>query len=422
MGRRALAIVAALLMLASGWVGLAVWRALAAAGSSLSQLETVMEIVSLTKTNYVDPVSATDLLRKYVQTGTIDGMLSVLGDPYTRYLDPPSWQELQIHTSANFAGVGMYLAQKENQLIVQAPIPGSPAQAAGVQPGDVIVKIGDRSTAGMSQDEAVGLIRGPAGTTVRLELQRAGVARPIVVELRRQVVHVPTVTGVTMLPGGVGYLRLTEFSEPSPGQLDQALNRLRAQGMQALLLDLRSNPGGLLETSVAVASRFLDSGPIVYVVSRNAQTQVYSAIPRIPTAVYDLPMVVLVNGGTASAAEIVSGALQDAGRAKLVGTRTFGKGLVQTLIPLRSGGALSLTTSRYLTRAKRTIHHTGIVPDVVVPDPPVDKLADYLFRDRAQLDDPQLRAGYELLLRELAAGPSGATGASGAVQPEQKAA
>lgn len=397
------------LVISSGAGLLLVAKGATEAGQSLAQLEKVYEIVMLVKTNYVDPVSATDLLKAYSDKGSIEGMLATLGDPYTRYLDPKAWEQIQIDTTGTFAGLGLYVGITEDGAItVTAPIAGTPAEKAGILPGDQVIKIDDRSTEGMSLDEAVSLMRGPEGTQVRLELKRKDSVKPIVVTITRETIHVPSVMGTSMLPGGVGYVRLLQFSQSTAGELDVALAKLVSQGMKALVLDLRFNPGGLLDISVAVASRFIAEGPVVWVVSRDDRSQVYAAWGRSTlvanggTPLYTQPMVVLVNGYSASASEIVSGALQDAGRAKLVGTKTFGKGLVQTLIPLRSGGALSLTTSRYLTRGKRAIDKEGIQPDIEVADPPLEDMAGYLSAEEPDLKDPQLRAAHEYLLRQLA--------------------
>lgn len=405
-----------LTLLLSSVASLALVRGASQAGESLSQIQRVMEIVSYVKSMYVDPVGATDLLRAYSEKGTIEGMLATLNDPYTRYLDPQAWEQVQIETTGSFAGIGLWVAMsKDGEVTAVAAIPGTPAEEAGVLPGDVVLRIDDQETKGMSLDEAVHRIRGPEGTKVRLELKRKDVSQPIVVEITRKLIHVPSVSGVSLLPGGVGYLRLMQFQENSETELDQALARLKQQGAKAILLDLRFNPGGLLDTAVAVASRFIETGPIVWQKSRNGREVVYAAWGRqavvanggVPA--YSEPMAVLVNGYSASASEIVAGALKDAGRATLVGTKTFGKGLIQTLIPLRSGGALSLTTARYLTRGKHAIDKEGIKPDVEVPDPQPEAMAEYLGSDRPDLRDPQLRAAHELLLKKLVE-----TGGSGA--------
>ncbi|MBE3577049.1 MAG: S41 family peptidase [Limnochordales bacterium] len=414
-----------LVLLISSGIGLFLLpKGVTGAGQNLTELAKVYEIVMLVKNYYVDKVSATDLLKAYSDKGSIEGMLATLGDPYTRYLDPQAWEQVQIDTTGTFAGLGLYVGMSEEGAVtVTAPIPGTPAEKAGILPGDRVLKIDGRSTEGMSLDEAVSLMRGPEGTQVRLELAREGVPEPIVVTITRETIHVPSVTGTSMLPGGVGYVRLLQFSQSTASELDTALARLISEGMKALILDLRFNPGGLLDVSVAVASRFIAEGPIVWVVSRGERSQVYTAWGRSAlianggTPLYTEPMAVLVNGYSASASEIVSGALQDAGRAKLVGTKTFGKGLVQTLIPLRSGGALSLTTSRYLTRGKRTIEKEGIRPDIEVADPPLEDMASYLSADKPDLKDPQLRAAHEYLVRQLAAQqtPPG-HGAGGAIR------
>ena len=362
-------------------------------------LATVLEVVGVIRTHYLEPVSAVDLLAAYVRTGTINGMLrEALGDPYTRYMNPRAYQQMQIETAGHYAGIGIYLGIKDNRLMVIAPIPGTPAARAGLRAGDLIVAVDGRPTADMSQDEATSAIRGPKGTAVRLTIERDG--RRFDVDIVRDEIDVPAVAGVQMLPGQIGYVRLLQFSEKASRELDEALNRLEQQGYRALVLDLRNNPGGLLSAAVDVANLFLSRGPIVHIVGRQGERQTISASPfRTHPRV---PMVVLVNGGTASASEIVAGALRDHGVATVVGTHTFGKGLVQTVIPLRRGDAVSVTTQKYQTAGGHFIGDQGIRPDVVVEPPP--DLADSFPTLDGTVDprDVQLQRAVDVLRQQLA--------------------
>ncbi len=367
------------------------------------ELRTVLEVVALVKTQYVDPVEAIDLLRAYVDSGSINGMLAaVLKDPYTRHMDAQAFSQMQIDTTGHFAGIGIMVGLKDDRLTVIAPIENTPAHRAGLRGGDRIIAIDSRSSEFMSLDEAVSLMRGKEGTQVTLTIER-GTAPPFEVfdvMIVRDIIEVPSVTDVVIIQDDpwpvtepVGYIRLSQFSERSSQELEEALQLMASNRVKKLVLDLRNNPGGLLSAAVEVSSKFLDGGPVVHVVGRNNAKKTYTALPRASQD--DFEMVVLVNGFSASASEIVAGALQDRGVATVVGERTFGKGLVQVVIPMRDGSALSLTSARYQTAGGRFIDKTGIEPDVEV------KLDEDLLAgidlSTPSLEDPQLLKALEIL-------------------------
>jgi carboxyl-terminal processing protease len=294
----------------------------------------------------------------------IRGMLAGLDDPYTRFMDPREFKEMQIDTSGELSGVGIQLSLDKDtkELVVVSPIEGSPASRAGVQPKDVITAIDGKSTKGMSTEDAVKLIRGQAGTTVTLTLKRK--AQVLEVPLTRERIELHAVDHqINTTPDGVkvGYIRLKQFNANATKDMRQAVQELESQGVQGYVLDLRSNPGGLLMASVEIARQWLNEGTIVSTKTRNGITDVKRATGR---ALTDKPLVVLVNEGSASASEILSGALQDNKRAVLVGQKTFGKGLVQSVRGLSDGSGMTVTIAKYLTPSGRDIHKHGISPDV----------------------------------------------------------
>ena len=294
----------------------------------------------------------------------IRGMLAGLDDPYTRFMDPREFKEMQIDTSGELSGVGIQLSLDKDtkELVVVSPIEGSPASRAGVQPRDVITSIDGKSTKGMSTEDAVTLIRGQAGTNVTLTLRRK--AQSLQVLLTRERIELHAVDHqINTTPDGVkvGYIRLKQFNANATKDMRLALQDLEAKGVQGYVLDLRSNPGGLLMASVEIARQWLNEGTIVSTKTRNGITDVRRATGR---ALTDKPLVVLVNEGSASASEILSGALQDNRRAVLVGQKTFGKGLVQSVRGLSDGSGMTVTIAKYLTPSGRDIHKHGITPDV----------------------------------------------------------
>lgn len=293
-------------------------------------------------------------------------MLAKLDDPYTRFMDPEEFESMRIDTQGQLTGVGIQLSQDEEtkQLIVVSPIEGSPAAEAGVLARDVITKIDGQSTEGMDVNAAVALIRGEEGTSVTLTLRRGD--REIEVPLTRARIELHPVryTRQTSPQGDVGYIRLTQFNDNASEEMEKAIEDLNGQNVNGYILDLRSNPGGLLDASVDIARMWYDEGGIVSTVNRQGVSEQYEANS---SALTDKPLVVLIDGGSASASEILSGALQDNDRATLVGTQSFGKGLVQSVRGLGDGrSGLAVTVAKYLTPNGRDINHSGIAPDVVV--------------------------------------------------------
>jgi carboxyl-terminal processing protease len=323
-------------------------------------LEAFTNILSIVKKNYVEDVETKNLIN-----GAINGMLTSL-DPHSAYLTPDLYKELQMDTQGRFGGLGIEITVKNGVLTVVSPIEDTPAFKAGVKPGDMIFKIEDDFTKDMTLVEAVKRMRGPKGTKINLSIKREGNPELINLTLTRDTIRVQSVRNRTLEPG-YGYVRLAQFQERSDRDLQKALEKLAAEqgGLKGLVLDLRNNPGGLLTQAVRVSDIFLDSGLIVYTDGRiDSQKQKFFA--QKEGSLTDFPIVVLVNGGSASASEIVAGALQDHKRAVVLGTKTFGKGSVQTILPLDDSSALRLTTARYFTPKGRSIQATGIVPDIVV--------------------------------------------------------
>src|SRR5580765_339803 len=334
-------------------------------------LEAFSNILSIVKKNYVDDVQTKSLV-----SGAINGMLNSL-DPHSAYLTPDLYKDLQSDTQGRFGGLGIEITVKGGILTVVSPIEDTPAAKAGIKPGDQIFKIEEEFTKDMSLVDAVKKMRGPRGSKINLTIKREGTPDLIDFNLVRDVIRVQSVKSRDLEPG-YGYIRLAQFQERSDRDMQRALEKMAGEkgGLKGLVLDLRNNPGGLLTQAVRIADLFLDSGMIVYTEGRiESQKQKYFA--QKDGSWMDFPIVVLVNGGSASASEIVAGALQDHKRAVVLGTKTFGKGSVQTILPLDDNSALRLTTARYYTPKGRSIQAMGIVPDIVVEStPPQDAKAD----------------------------------------------
>ena len=326
-------------------------------------LETFTSILSIVKKNYVDDVTSKDLI-----TGAINGMLSSL-DPHSAFLTPDLYKDLQMDTQGRFGGLGIEITIKNVVLTVVSPIEDTPAYKAGVKAGDQIIKIEDEFTKDMTLVDAVKKMRGNKGTKITISVKREGIAELLNFNLVRDTIRVQSVRS-RVLEEGYGYVRLAQFQERTDRDLQKSLETLSKEkgGLKGLVLDLRNNPGGLLTQAVRVSDMFLDSGMIVYTEGRlESQKQKYFAHKEGTWS--NFPIVVLVNGGSASASEIVAGALQDHKRAVILGTKTFGKGSVQTILPLDDNSALRLTTARYFTPKGRSIQATGIVPDIVIENP-----------------------------------------------------
>lgn len=345
----------------------------------LSELRQFTEVFGAIKSFYVEPVGDDKLFN-----GAISGMVANL-DPHSSYLDAEAFKELRVGTQGEFGGLGIEVGTEDGFVKVISPIEDTPAAKAGVKAGDLIVKIDDKPTKGMSLSDAVNLTRGKPKTEIRLTLLRKDVEKPIEVKIIRDVIRVQSVKS-KMLDDGIGYVRITQFQEHTGEYLVKAINTLQAKTpMKGLVLDLRNDPGGLLNAAVGVSAAFLPQNTLV--VSTDGRTEDSQRklvagpedylrgrekdyLKELSPIAKTVPMIVVVNGGSASASEIVAGALQDHGRAKVLGTQTFGKGSVQTILPLNNNTAIKLTTARYYTPNGRSIQAKGIEPDYVVTETP----------------------------------------------------
>ncbi|MGJ3250823.1 MAG: carboxyl-terminal processing protease CtpC [Elainellaceae cyanobacterium] len=330
-------------------------------------------------------------------------MLEQLEDPYTRFMDPQEFRNMQIDTSGELTGVGIQISQDEetDELIVVSPIEDTPAFEAGMMARDVIVEIDGESTEGMDINDAVNRIRGPVGSTVTLTVRREGEQLDFSIERARIEIHpVRYSLRAEDSQGGVGYIRLTQFSANAAEEMQEAIRELEKDNVEGYILDLRSNPGGLLYSSIDIARMWLEDGTIVSTVDRQGVTDRERANGRSLT---DKPLVVLVDGGSASASEILSGALQDNERAILVGTQTFGKGLVQSVRPLGDGSGLAITVAKYLTPSGRDINQEGIVPNIIIELSEAQR--EELSQDRTLIgtsSDPQYSEALEILQQAIA--------------------
>ena len=324
----------------------------------------------------------------------IGGMLASVKDKYTTFLTPKEYAALNEGLDGgNFSGVGVTIAIDDTTklLRVNDVIDGGPADKAGVHPGDVILTIDGKSTKGLSPDDDSKLLRGKEGTVVRLTIERSGAELSAPIAITRAVIHQPSVYS-KMLDGNIGYARLTVFGATTAAELSAALDKLEAQHAKAYVLDLRDNGGGYLNAAIEVSSKFIPSGPIVSVESRGGSNTQYDAED---TAIPSRPLAVLVNGYTASASEITSGALQDNGVGELIGEKTYGKGVVQSINPLPDGSAVKITSARYLTPRGRDINQIGITPDIITVEPKTARFGD-------PTNDPQLQSAITYLLGRIA--------------------
>lgn len=316
--------------------------------------------VQIVKSKYVEDVPVDQLM-----AGAIKGMVGSLGDPHSIYMDAKMFKDFMIETEGSFGGIGIVVGVKDKMLTVVSPIEGTPGDQAGIKSGDQIVKIDGQLTKELALDEAVNKIRGPEGSSVVLSIKR-GNEEIKEYTLVRSNIQIKTVTG-KLLPNQVGYIRIAMFNENTGNDFLKQYQELENQGMKAVVLDLRDNPGGLLEECVKVANKFVPKGPVVSVVTRDGTREVHSS--TLEAVKY--PVVVLVNGGSASASEIVAGAIQDTQSGTLIGTKTYGKGSVQTLMRLDGSTAIKLTIAKYLTPNDRSINGIGIDPDIVLEMPPL---------------------------------------------------
>ncbi len=330
-------------------------------GATYEQLRLFTEVLSIVQNQYVDEVPPKELIYSAIK-GTLRGL-----DPHSSFLDPESYREMQVETSGSFGGLGIEITLRDDVLTVVAPIEGTPAYRAGLLSGDRIVKIDGIATKDMQLADAVKRMRGRPGTKVTISVAREGWTEPHDFDIVREQIRVQSVR-THDLGSGIGYLRVRQFQEQTAHDVEGALDKFAKAGAKALVLDLRNNPGGLLTSAVEVSEKFLDDGKLVVYTEGRVRNQNMRFSAHAKKA-YSIPMVVLINQGSASASEIVAGALQDYNRAVLVGTQTFGKGSVQTIIPLSDGSGLRLTTAKYFTPKGRSIHGKGIAPDIVVEVP-----------------------------------------------------
>lgn len=330
--------------------------------NTYDKLRVFSEILSLLEANYVEDLDSNELI-----DGAIKGLLKVL-DPHTSYLPPESFKAMQVETSGKFGGLGIEISIRDGILTVVAPIEDTPADKAGMLANDKIIKIEDESTLEMNLTDAVNLLRGERGTPVKITVLREGVEKPFEVSITRDVINVKSVK-FKSYNNGIGYVKIRSFSKTTSQDLDNAIMELEKGNMEKLILDLRNNPGGLLNQAVEVSDRFLPQENLIVYTQGKTEDQNMRFTTQNRGHHVNYPMIILVNGGSASASEIVAGALQDLNRAVIVGTQTFGKGSVQTIIPLSDGSALRLTTARYYTPGGRVIQSEGITPDIVVEMP-----------------------------------------------------
>jgi len=313
------------------------------------------------RAEYVEPVNDRDAIENAIQ-----GMLNGL-DPHSSYMNPRMYRDMQVQTRGEFGGLGIEVTQEGGYIKVISPIDDTPAARAGVRPGDLITHLNGNSVQGLSLQEAVEQMRGERGTAIRITIRREGAERPVELSITRDVIR-PQVVRFRVEGGDIGYIRLSSFNEQTEAAMRRAMQQIRQQAgtnLRGLVLDLRNNPGGLLDQSVQIADDFLDQGEIVSTRARRQEdAQRWNA--RAGDIAQGLPIVVLINGGSASASEIVAGALQDHRRAIVMGVKSFGKGSVQTVMPIPGNGAIRLTTARYYTPSGRSIQATGIEPDIEV--------------------------------------------------------
>lgn len=346
-------------------------------------LGTLLSVIGLVKSQSLFDSSTSEMIE-----GATAGIVDSLDDPYSKYLDKQTWEDLRIRLEAKFGGIGVYVLQDETgRLKIVSPIKGTPAYEAGLKNGDIILRINGESVLDMSQDDAVHLMRGDPGTQLELGIYRESDGKEHDYTIIREIINVPSVED-SMLDDSpaIGYIKLNQFHAQSATEMADTLNRLlKDNRMEGLVLDLRGNGGGDFDSSIDIASIFMDGQEVVSVVDAQGNETVHHA----SAGSVDIPLVVLVNGDSASAAEILAGALQDNKRAILVGEKTYGKGLVQTIYPLRDGGALKLTTSKYYTPDGIDINEIGITPDYIV-EQKADETADL-----------QLEKALELVKKEI---------------------
>ncbi|MDD2212220.1 MAG: S41 family peptidase [Clostridia bacterium] len=338
----------------------------------------MLEVAAVIKTQYLGDISV-----KQMMAGAVRGMVESLDDPYSAYMDKEEYQEFRQHIEGSIGGIGIYVSVKDEKFIVFSVIEGTPASKAGVQKGDVIYKVNYKLASEMDVDEAVAKMRGEPGTEVKISVLRAGSIKDFTIV--RDVIDIPTVES-EVLPEKIGYLRLNLFASNSDEALVEHLDKLKRKKIEGLVLDLRDNPGGDLEAAVNIARYFVPKGPVVYIVDKKGRTKSMDNNQPVKLGV---PLVVLINGGSASASEVLAGAIKDTNSGILIGEKSFGKALVQVLIEMKGQDALKLTTAKYLTPNKHDIQAKGIEPNLEV-----------ILKNEDQ-EDTQLKKALEILQKQL---------------------
>jgi carboxyl-terminal processing protease len=387
--------------------------------TTYQQLKILMDVLNYTKENYVEEVDMEKLINSAAK-----GVTRAL-DPFSQFMEPNTFKELKVETEGQFGGLGIRIAIRDEWLTVITPLPGTPAYKAGILPGDKIIKIEGESTQGITIEEAVKKLRGTPGTKVNITIMREGTKEPIDYTIVRDIIKIEVVKYNPQLKNGIGYIALYEFNNNSLDEITKALKNLKEKGMKGLILDLRNNPGGLLNQAVEIAKLFIGENKlIVYTEGRRSPRQEYRANDKAPFS--DIPMVTLVNGGSASGAEILAGALQDNKRSIIIGSQTFGKASVQSVINLDKGYGLKLTTAKYYTPSGRMIQRSeksevkgstetytgGIIPDIIINVPKEIEAKLYQQREEIyvsgkepvsavkkeeQVEDVVLNRAYEIL-------------------------
>ena len=384
-GKKAPFMVAFLVLLILGPYGDS--RVSAIDSSTYKSLKTFSEVLDMVEKNYVEPVETDKLL-----LGAINGMIKSL-DPHSSFMTAEMYKELEVETRGSFGGIGIEITLVKDVLTVVSPIEDTPAYNAGVKAGDQIIRIDGKSTKDITIMDAVKQLRGPKDTKVTITILREGMAKPKEIEMTRSTIKIRSIKS-KVYDEHIGYIRLASFQERTGDDLKKALREIEAKArpLKGIVLDMRNNPGGLLNQSVEVSDAFLKSGIIVSTRGRSKNME-SKAVAKDDGDEPTCPIVVLVNEGTASAAEIVSGALQDNGRAVILGAQTFGKGSVQTVIPLEDGAALKLTTAKYYTPKGRSIQAEGITPDIVVKQirPPEEKVEEKANAENHMLREKDLK-------------------------------
>jgi carboxyl-terminal processing protease len=353
------------------------------------KLKVFSEILSLIESNYVESVESEAMI-----DGAIKGMVKAL-DPHTSYLPPVNYKEMQVETTGKFGGLGIEISIRDSVLTVVSPIEDTPAFKVGIKPLDKIIKIEDESTLDMTLQDAVSRLRGETGSPVNITIYRDSFKAPKEFTIVRDIIKVRSVIK-KRYKKDIGYIKIRSFSKNTSLDLDKALSELNEEGITKLILDLRNNPGGLLNQAVEVTDRFLNRENLIVYTKGRSEEQNMRFTSHDKVAGVSYPLIILVNGGSASASEIVAGALQDLNRAVILGTPTFGKGSVQTIIPLSDGSALRLTTARYYTPSGRVIQGNGIQPDIIIDRTPVDELK----KEGKKEEEPKEKTRLRRFLRE----------------------